>query len=175
MNVVAGNPRKNVERMLSFIQEAKDKGADVVAFNEMAVGGYFIGDEYNNESFCKELMSYNKVLKDASQDIVLIYGNIFYRDGVCTKNKDGRIRKHNSAYVYQNGRCMGIFHKSLLPCYRIFDDPRYFTSTPDVAFEEGIQREDGLIDWYMPVRVKIGRRNYNILWITRPRYVLIKV
>ena len=166
MNVKLGQPQKNVERMLKFIQEAKDEGVDIVAFSEMCVGGYFLSDEYNNEAFCKELMSYNEVLREASKGIVLIYGNIYFDSSSSFRNRDGRIQKFNAAYIFQNGErvknitgnIISCFPKSLLPCYRVFDDPRYFTSMPDFALALGYEIDE----FYLPSKLKIKEKTYKI-------------
>jgi len=166
MNVKLGQPQKNVERLLEFIQEAKDRGCDIVVAPELCVGGYFLADEYNNESFCKELMSYNEVLRGASKGIVLIYGNIYFDSSNSFRNRDGRIQKFNAAYIFQNGECVkniagniiSCFPKSLLPCYRVFDDPRYFTSMPDFALALGYEIDE----FYLPAKVKIKEKTHKI-------------
>jgi len=165
MDVKLGQPQKNVERMIKFIQEAYDDGSDIVVFPELCVGGMFLSDEYNNESFCKELMSYNEVLRKASKDIVIIYGNICLGDK-SSRNRDGRRRKFNCGYILQDGHSVdntigwtvNATPKSLLPCYRIFDDTRYFASLSDSASADGVD----LNNVHSPIVLKIRGKEYKI-------------
>ncbi|MHA1732555.1 MAG: NAD(+) synthase [Promethearchaeota archaeon] len=175
MDVLPGQPARNVERMLALIEEAKGKEMDLIAFPEMCVGGYLIGDRWLEDAFCRDLMEYNGVLRDASEGICVAYGNVYLDEGVLHlgggwhPNKDGRTRKYNAVYVYQDGRparragegqekCSGILPegvtpKTLLPNYRIFDDERYFFSTQDVAKDfDGV----GLGDLLYPFEVGVA-------------------
>ena len=95
MDVVPGRPEKNVKKMLAMIEEAKEKHADVVAFPEMAVSGYLLSDLWLDESFCADLMGYNEILREASDNIAIAYGNVFLDS--TRPNKDGRSRKYNAA------------------------------------------------------------------------------
>ena len=159
MDVIPGRPDKNVPKMLEFIEQAKKSQADVVAFPEMSVAGYCLSDLWTNETFCREMMTYNDVLREASKDIAVIYGNIFVDDRVDQNktwrpNKDGRVRKYNAAYVYQDQRPVsrtfemmaqisGLAIKTLLPNYRMFDDERYFLSYRDFLQDYGLRMDQG--------------------------------
>ena len=147
MEVFAGDPERNVKNMLALIEKAKISGVELIAFPEMCIGGYCLGDKFNDDSYCEWLMSFNDVLKEASDGIAVIYGNVFmepYNSEDWHPNKDGRTRKYNAAYIFQNKkevqrkRVIAKFSKpfqpkTLLPNYRFFDDERYFFSLPDVA------------------------------------------
>ena len=56
MDVVPGRPRLNVDKMLSMIQEAKERSVDLICFPEMCVGGYLLGDKFLEDAYCEELM-----------------------------------------------------------------------------------------------------------------------
>lgn len=154
MHVIAGDPEKNVATMLSMIREARQNGCDLIVFPEMCVGGYLVGDRWTEDVFCKELMSYNEIFCNESNNIAIAYGNIFVEPGNRINpgrhsegyhpNKDGRARKYNAIYVYQNNKPAprlvptdvlpdGVVPKTLLPNYRFFDDQRYFFSLLDIA------------------------------------------
>ncbi|MBI5398574.1 NAD(+) synthase [Candidatus Woesearchaeota archaeon] len=160
MEVVAGMPKRNIEAMLAMIGEAKTQHADLIAFPEMCVGGYLVGDRWLEDSFCEDLTRFNDAILAASSGIALVYGNIFLDknlavrvgDGNHHPNKDGRTRKYNAVYVVQNGKPArrmrkthllpeGIQPKTLLPNYRVFDDERYFFSLEDVAKDAGVALE----------------------------------
>lgn len=112
MDVKPNNPRKNLETMLEMIESAKSQNVDLIAFPEMCISGYLVGDKFTDETYCHDLMRYNDILRDASKDIAIVYGNIYVdnntqiqkRTGSTSNhpNKDGRSRKYNAVYAYQN-------------------------------------------------------------------------
>ncbi|MFC1853578.1 NAD(+) synthase [candidate division CSSED10-310 bacterium] len=155
IEVIPGQPEKNVCTMLRMIAQAKQEGVALIAFPEMCVGGYLLGDKWLEDSFCRDLMQFNQELLEASPGIALAYGNIFaHLDDQNSgpgyhPNKDGRSRKYNAIYVAQNGQWAnrkvesdllppGVLPKTLLPNYRFFDDERYFFSLLDVALDHGV-------------------------------------
>ncbi len=171
MEVKPGRPMKNLETLLSMIDEAKRQGADLIAFPEMCVGGYLIGDKHLNDSYCRNLMEFNEALKRASKGIAIAYGNIFLDEKINERtedsnfhpNKDGRARRYNAVYVFQDGKEAeragailpeGVQPKTLHPNYRIFDDERYFFSLKDVAKDFGAEIES----LAQPFLLEIGGR-----------------
>lgn len=156
MEVIPGDPDRNLATMLSMIGQARDEGADLVAFPELCVSGYLLSDLWTNEEFCRRLMTYNDAIAEASREIAIAYGNIYLDETINQRwgdenahpNKDGRKRKYNAVYVFQHGKPVarpevdgilpvGVQPKTLLPNYRIFDDTRYFFSLQDIAVDSG--------------------------------------
>ncbi len=161
MEVVPNRPKRNLENMLKMIDEAKEKKVDLIAFPEMCVGGYLLGDEWLDNNFVLNLMSFNETIRKASKGIAVAYGNIYFdkdinervKDKNFHPNKDGRIRKYNAVYIFQNGKQArrlketnilpkGVQPKTLLPNYRFFDDERYFFSLQDIAKDFGRELSD---------------------------------
>ena len=160
IDVRAGDPEYNFNTMRKYILQAKAQGVDVVVFSEMVVGGYFVGDLYTNDEFCQNLMSYNDRIKELSDGIVIIYGNIYLEEReyisieviggskkIHTRGFDGRKIRYNAAYACQDKKILrrdtssyiipeGIQPKNLLPNYRYFDDKRYFYSPKDWGCKE---------------------------------------
>ena len=141
MRVLPGRPERNVATMATLIGEARDRGCRFVAFPEMCVGGYLLGDRWLDDAWCEELVAQNERIRRLSEGIVVVYGNVYVdKDGV---NKDGRVRKYNAGYAFHDGRALsrpgpspgGVAIKSLLPNYREFDDERYFFSLVDLAID----------------------------------------
>jgi NAD+ synthase (glutamine-hydrolysing) len=157
MRVVCGDMRRNMENLEALAKKAAKLGADLAAFPEMCLSGYLLGDEWTQDSFIEELLSYNDRLKKLSKDlgIIIVYGNV---DSCDEKNEDGRIKKFNAVYLAQNGK-LQVRRKSLLPNYRIFDDKRYFSS--------GLSSDPSLSTCY-PVKLsdstKIGLEVCEDLW-----------
>ena len=164
LEVVPGDPERNVARMEETIAAEAARGTDLVAFSEMAVGGYLVGDLWLDADWCGWLMSFNERLRAASAEhgVAVLYGNVFLPENRAV-NKDGRRRKFNAAYLYQHGRPVpraapalrgipdGVQPKTLLPNYRFFDDERYFFSYADQCTDENAVLEDACqpfaLDW----------------------------
>lgn len=149
MNVVPGNPEANLEKILSLIEQAKLAGHDGIVFPEMAIPGYLLGDEWENESYVQECTEMNKEIIAATRDrFTAIWWNVSIDEA--KKWDDGRLRKYNSAYVAHDGNLVsnwvfdGMTHKTLMPKYRLFDDERHFHSLSKLAQEEGKKTEDFL-------------------------------
>jgi NAD+ synthase (glutamine-hydrolysing) len=187
MKVVPGRPDINIEKMLEMVEQAKDKSADLIVFPEMSISGYLLGDTWLDESFCNDLMTYNKLLQNASNEIAIAYGNIFIDNDINKRvkddnyhpNKDGRTRKYNAVYIFQNGQPAervkennllpkGIQPKTLLPNYRIFDDQRYFFSLEDVAKDFSTNLETLLQPFLIEIdgkKVPFGFELCEDLWV----------
>lgn len=132
MEIVPGRPEKNVDKILKELDSARERKVDIVICPEMSVPGYLLGDDWEDDDFLVELMDYNQKILEATQDIAIVYGNVFADfDNI---GEDERTRKFNAAYVAQNGKWVnnGIFEghtfKALLPSYYEFEDKRHFTS-----------------------------------------------
>jgi len=144
MKILPGQINHNLRTMKNWVQQAIDQGCDLVAFPEMCVGGYLLGDRWTEKEWCDDLIQCNAELAEYSKNIILVYGNVYIDSH--RKNKDGRTRKYNAAYMFQNGCPVdglsqvypGVALKTLLPNYRIFDDERYFFSLKDLALERGV-------------------------------------
>ncbi|MDD4151862.1 MAG: NAD(+) synthase [Candidatus Gracilibacteria bacterium] len=146
IQVFPGNPEKNLK---NIIREIKKSDSDLIIFPEMAVPGYFLGDEWENESFVRECHDMNKEIIESTKDhSSAIWGNILLDENKI--NANGSFRKYNAAFLAQNGekKSNGVFDgytiKSLLPNYKQFDDERYFYSLQKLAIDEGKNLKDYL-------------------------------
>ena len=111
LDVKVGHPKQNVARMLEMIQEAKNNGVELIAFPELAVGGYLVGDKWTDDQYCKNLAEYDEVIREASDGIAIVYGNVFIDYQL--KGKDGRSIRFNSVYCVENKKLIAIRHKTL--------------------------------------------------------------
>ena len=160
MEVIPGHPDQNTAKILAMIAEAKEQGADIVIFPEMAVPGYLLGDTWEQSSFLKDCESYGQDIIAASAGITVIFGNIAV--DWSKKNNDGRVRKYNALFTAQDGKLIQPDNmpypyviKTLMPNYREFDDTRHFFSLQKLARELGTTPDQLL----SPVTVKIkGQR-----------------
>ena len=186
IDVKAGRPKINLETMLGMIKEAKEKKADLIAFPELCISGYLVGDKWNSDSFCRLMMESNEALREASKGIAIAYGNICLDDGLNERvgdknwhpNEDGRIRRYNAVYVFQDGKeakrakeikllPAGVQAKTLLPNYRVFDDERYFLSTKDISQDFNVPLEELMQPFLINIdgkEVKVGFEICEDLW-----------
>lgn len=155
LSIEPGHVRGNYERMAQEIQNAKEEHVDILVFPELSLSGYFIGDLWETPAFLRECEEYGEKLISLSQDLILIFGNIAMDWN--RKNRDGRVRKYNAAFVAQKGRLIRneagapYVIKTLLPTYRCFDDERYFTSLLDGAIEKKASPEDLIAPYLLSV------------------------
>ncbi len=171
MEVVAGRPDINGRKIISKIKEARKNKDDIVIFPEMSVSGYLLGDEWENESFIKNLMDINEEIRKESKNITVIWGNIFA--DFKALGEDGRIRKYNTAFIASNTKWVnnGIFKgytfKTLMPKYREFDDERHFYSMQKLANEEQIDIKKLLQPFEIKVKnqkIKLGLSLCEDMW-----------
>lgn len=185
IDVSAGHPDKNIQKILREIEEAKNRQVDLLVFSEMVVSGYLLGDEWENDSFIKDLVSYNEIIKQASKGIAVIWGNVFAEWD--KKGEDGRTRKYNAAFVAQNGSWVsnGVFEghtfKSLMPKYREFDDERHFYSLIKHSAELGLSLQDTLQPFPLVIKgetVLVGAIMCEDMWcddyLINPTHLLVQ-
>lgn len=156
MDVIPGHPDKNVAKILKETELAKKRKIDVIIFPEMAVPGYLLGDEWENDAFIRDLMGFNEKILAASSGIAVMWGNV--QADFTKVGEDGRSRKYNAVHIAQEGEWVnnGVFpghtFKTLEPKYREFDDERHFFSMLKLAVERGVD----LSDLLKPFPIAIG-------------------
>ncbi len=140
MQVMPWRPDKNLETMKKIIKKAKNDWKSLVIFPELAVSGYLLWDEWENEAFVRDCFDMNEeIVKITKGKIAAIWWNVLLDFNKV--NEDWRIRKYNTAFVAQDGKYVSnwVFNwytiKTLMPNYREFRDKRHFTSLKDLAFE----------------------------------------
>jgi NAD+ synthase (glutamine-hydrolysing) len=161
MEVKPGRPDLNVERMLAFITEAREAGAEIIVFSELCVSGYVLGDLWEVDALVEDFAAYSDEIRRASTGLHIVFGNVAVdRDAV---GQDGRLRKYNAVYVCSDGEYVereqvpaglpcGIQPKTLQPNYRFFDDDRHFFSLRHLAEAAG----QPLDAWLHPYEVRLG-------------------
>ena len=172
MEVRPGRPDRNVESMLGFIDRARAAEAAIVAFPEMCIPGYILGDAWEVDALVEDYEGWSTAIRDASCGLVVVFGNVAVDRGAADRNgvdrsgigEDGRVRKLNAAWVCHDGRFVeraglpaslphGVHPKTLHPNYRFFDDDRHFYSLRKIAGETGTR----VSDWMIPYDISTGR------------------
>lgn len=115
MNATVGDLSGNAEIIARRMEEARDVGAHIVAFPELAITGYPPEDLLLKPSFVdanhKTLLS----LQQHSQDLTAIVGFV-----------DRDVDLFNAAAVFHDGEWLDTYRKQRLPNYGVFDELRYF-------------------------------------------------
>ncbi|WP_114701242.1 NAD+ synthase [Psychrobacter proteolyticus] len=112
---LVGDIATNVEKMRTLALQAREQGADVIVFPELALLGYPPQDLLLRPSLSGRVKSALSTLSDID-DIVMIVGY-------------PHVDHHgtfNSAAILHNGHQKGFYHKQILPNYGVFDERRYF-------------------------------------------------
>jgi len=115
VNMVVGDLEGNTEKIIDYAGRAKEDGADIVVFPELAVTGYPPEDLLLKPSFVEKNLRAMERISDACRDVTAVVGFV---------DADSDI--YNAAAVIHNGRIAGVHHKRFLPNYGVFDELRYF-------------------------------------------------
>ncbi len=112
---LVGDISANAKKMRTLALQAREQGADVIIFPELALLGYPPQDLLLRPSLSGRIKSALAGLSDID-DIVMIVGY-------------PHVDHHgtfNSAAILHNGHQKGFYHKQILPNYGVFDERRYF-------------------------------------------------
>jgi NAD+ synthase (glutamine-hydrolysing) len=120
LNYHIGHFEGNLQKMLDAVEQARQEGADLVLFGELAVCGYPPRDFLEFEDFIVQCEASIASLQAASVGIGIVVGAPSRNPVLAGKDL------YNSAYFLYEGAVLGVQHKTLLPTYDIFDEYRYF-------------------------------------------------
>lgn len=120
LNYHIGNFEENTKKILDNINKAKDRGADLVVFPEITVGGYLAKDLFRYKSFLDACDASINEIAIACEGIACIIG-------APVRTQLARAKAlYNSALFLADGKVQEVVHKTLLPDYDVFDEYRYF-------------------------------------------------
>jgi NAD+ synthase (glutamine-hydrolysing) len=120
LNYQIGNFELNTKKIIDHLNKAKNEGADLVVFAELAICGYPARDFLEFEEFID-------LCEESAQEIAKHTFGIACIIGLPVRNnliagKD----LHNAAYFIEEGQVKAVVKKALLPNYDVFDEYRYF-------------------------------------------------
>jgi NAD+ synthase (glutamine-hydrolysing) len=116
INPTVGDLEGNSRKISLYINRAKELGADIISFPELALPGYPPEDLLLKPKFIEDNLKTLKELSHAVNNIVAVFGFV---------DKNGKYL-YNAAAVIYNAKIYGIYHKMFLPNYGVFDEKRYF-------------------------------------------------
>ncbi len=120
VNPKVGDLSGNAAKILDYMERARSVGADLVCFPEMTLPGYPPEDLLLKPSFIAENLARIQDIARRTAGITAVVGFV-----------DGKEDLHNAAAVLHDGKLAGVYHKSLLPNYGVFDEDRYFREGTD--------------------------------------------
>jgi NAD+ synthase (glutamine-hydrolysing) len=127
-NPTVGAIQANLTEILAQVTIAKQSGADIVIFGEMALTGYPIEDLASRESFIleaelavKSLAA--KISELGYKEIAVVIGHPAMASA---QDQTGWAIARNCASVIQQGKIVGTYAKHHLPNYSVFDEYRNF-------------------------------------------------
>jgi len=138
LNTVLGDVNRNLEKHLVLIEEARDKGADLILFPELSLTGYALQDLVSTVALhpAESDPVFNRLLK-ASQAIDVMVGFV---------EEDQRNRFYIASAYLSGGKLLHVHHKVYLPTYGLFDEGRFFAAGDGVsAFDTRFGRVGMLI------------------------------
>ncbi len=122
--VAVGNLKKNKECIANMVIEADQKGASIVAFPELCITSYTLGDLFRQRSLLEQS---ERVLSDLVEETKQT--NVLSVVGMPVYAND---KLYNTAVVFQSGQLLGVVPKTYLPNYSEYYEQRWFTSGIDV-------------------------------------------
>ena len=149
IQVHPGDPGTNFQSMMQAIDYAKAVSTDILIFPELCLSGYMVGDLWDQVPFIKDCLYYGDEIVKATTNtnLTIIFGNVGVDESL--RNLDGSLRKYNALYIASKGQLLSnpsqpypFTIKTLLPCYRYFNEPRHFTSANVVAKERNLPLSD---------------------------------
>jgi NAD+ synthase (glutamine-hydrolysing) len=122
INPTVGDFAGNTRLILKFAGRARELGADLVLFPELAICGYPPADLLEKEAFLARAQTALEELTAATAGsaMAMLVGTVLPADA-----PDGK-HVRNVAALLAEGRVEFLQQKTLLPFYDVFDEQRYF-------------------------------------------------
>jgi NAD+ synthase (glutamine-hydrolysing) len=122
LNATVGDIARNAERIREGTSAAREAGAELVLFPELALTGYPPEDLLLKEHFLAAAAATLRELAADTHGVVAVVGFPERTEDV-----------FNSAAVLAEGSVHAVYRKVYLPNYGVFDEQRYFQSGPSGA------------------------------------------
>lgn len=118
INCTVGDLKGNCAKIIEYTEKAKDSGADIVTFPELAITGYPPEDLLLKPKFIEDNITALREVSGSIKGVVAVVGFVDRDNG----------NLYNAASVMYQGEIKGVYRKTLLPNYGVFDEKRYFKS-----------------------------------------------
>ncbi len=121
INPTVGDFSGNAAKIIDFSHQARQRGAELIAFPEMSVCGYPARDMVERPAFVERNLKTIEKIAAAVEGISVICGF------VTPANEETGKLVHNSAALLHGGKIIFKQSKRLLPTYDVFDEMRNFS------------------------------------------------
>ena len=125
INTVVGDLAGNRALILSRLDEARQDGAELVLFPELAVTGYPPEDLLLRPGFIRAAAESLRAVAAETRDVVAVVGFPHF-------DKD----LYNACAVCADGEVKAVYRKRFLPNYGVFDEDRYFAPGRELVLLE---------------------------------------
>ena len=115
INATVGDLPGNARRVIEFLDRARGMGAELIAFPELVLTGYPPEDLRLRPDFIDQNMAALDEVARATKGITAVVGFAQRAEDV-----------YNAAAIAHDGEIAGVYRKSCLPNYSVFDEFRYF-------------------------------------------------
>jgi NAD+ synthase (glutamine-hydrolysing) len=127
INPIVGDVIGNTDKIIARIEAAREQGASLVVFSELAVAGYPPWDLLLKPRFVQANVEAVRRVAEHCRGIAALVGLV-----EPNVEPAGRSLRNAAAYC-ADGKVQAVRYKSLLPTYDVFDERRYFEPGPEVA------------------------------------------
>lgn len=117
IDCTVGDLKGNAAKIVGSIDRAAAFGADIVTFPELAVTGYPPEDLLLKTGFINDTIAALRTIARHVGETLAVIGFV---------DRSGN-NLYNAAAVVHRGQVKGVYHKTILPNYGVFDEKRYFT------------------------------------------------
>ncbi|MGM0377712.1 MAG: NAD+ synthase, partial [Bacteroidota bacterium] len=125
LNYHIGNFEENSQKIIDHIKKARERGAELVVFSELAICGYPPLDLLTRQEFVEASIRTIREIASHCTDVAAVVGGP-------SLNPMARGKQlHNSAWFLADGVVKETIHKTLLPNYDVFDEYRYFQANEE--------------------------------------------
>ncbi|BBI99615.1 NAD+ synthase [Ferrigenium kumadai] len=131
INSTVGDLAGNAAKILSYAEQAREQGAQLLLAPELALCGYPPEDLLLRDGFNHACAQALGELAGKISGIAVVVGHPHEHGG----------KRYNAASLLRDGKVEATYHKRLLPNYSVFDEERYFDhgGMPCVFEIEGVR------------------------------------
>jgi NAD+ synthase (glutamine-hydrolysing) len=115
INTTVGDLDGNTRRILAYLDRAREAGAELVLFPELAIPGYPPEDLLLKPSFVAANREALDTIAPATRGLTAVVG---------FADVEGDV--YNAAAILHDGQWAGVYRKHYLPTYAVFDEDRTF-------------------------------------------------
>jgi NAD+ synthase (glutamine-hydrolysing) len=124
-NYTIGDIPGNTRKITGCIRDLRQKNVTLAVFSELAICGYPPLDLLERDDFVKHCLAGIAMIAKECTGITAIVGSPSFNTRPTGK------RLYNSAFILSGGEIQDVVHKTLLPDYDVFDEYRFFESSPE--------------------------------------------